>query len=385
MTKITDLFSRRHLAQMIDDGYVRARQHPHAPLVIYNYTEKAQYENVWNAVTLICRGLIVNDDTGEVVARPFPKFFNYGQAGAPKPDLDARVYATDKVDGSLGILYPLGDTWAIATRGSFTSEQAQHATDTLRKKYPNFAGKSGVTPLFEIVYPENRIVCDYGDQDDLVLLDVIDNETGSSLSAQWLRNWTGPVVQMLNYKTFGEVLAASPRENAEGIVVHVWRTGERVKIKQDDYVTLHRIITGTSARLLWQHISVIYCAHMVTKKSQWGTLLGIDPDRAEQILATGSTWMSSLLEKVPDEFYTWVVTTADGLVSGINNLRAQIHDDFHQLIHTNYDRKTFALATRGHPHRGALFMLLDGRDITAYVCKAVFPAAELPFKANIEL
>ncbi|MDX2149564.1 MAG: hypothetical protein SFV54_02440, partial [Bryobacteraceae bacterium] len=32
--------------------------------------------------------------------------------------------------------------------------------------------------MFEILYPEHRIVVDYGGLEDRVLLDVIDNETG---------------------------------------------------------------------------------------------------------------------------------------------------------------------------------------------------------------
>ena len=128
MTTLDDLFDLEDLAQAIDGGYVRVQSHPDLPLRILNYTEKATYERVWNPVTLTCRGLIVND-SGKVVARPFRKFFNYGEPSAPALDLDAEVVVTDKCDGSLGILYPLGDgRYGVATRGSFTSVQAQHAT-----------------------------------------------------------------------------------------------------------------------------------------------------------------------------------------------------------------------------------------------------------------
>jgi RNA ligase len=56
------VFDRDLLAEMIDGGYVRAQTHPALPLTIYNYTEKAQYENIWNPVTLACRGLVVDAD-----------------------------------------------------------------------------------------------------------------------------------------------------------------------------------------------------------------------------------------------------------------------------------------------------------------------------------
>ena len=97
------------LDQMITGGYVRVQRHPSQPLSIYNYTEKAQFENVWNQATLNCRGLIVDNATRSVLARPFAKFFNHGQPGAPVLDLDEPVSVTDKADGSLGVLYPTAD------------------------------------------------------------------------------------------------------------------------------------------------------------------------------------------------------------------------------------------------------------------------------------
>lgn len=384
MTDISSLFSKRLLDEMIREKLIRVQRHPTAPLSIYNYTEKVQYDNLWNPVTLMCRGLIIDDDTRRVIARPFRKFFNYGQPHAPKLDLDSRVYAMDKVDGSLGILYPLGDTWAIATRGSFNSEQAKHATEVLRRKYPKFTCKPGVTPLFEIIYPKNRIVCDYGDQDDLVLLDVIDNETGTSLSPQWLRNWSGPVVKMLDLKTVAEVLAAPPRPGAEGIVMHVWGTGEKVKIKQDDYVALHRVITGTSARTLWQHIAVGLCEHLDVSDAVWGSI-GVNPVHAAQIRAAGPDWLSTILKNTPDEFYVWVNSTVDSIIATMNKTRQEILGDFRMLFDTHHDRKSFAIAARNYPHTTALFMLLDSRDITPYLCKVSRPNVELPFRATVEL
>ena len=62
------------LDRMIEDGYVTAREHNTLPLIILNYTPKAQYEWVWNEVTLQARGLIFDKMTHKVIARPFEKF-----------------------------------------------------------------------------------------------------------------------------------------------------------------------------------------------------------------------------------------------------------------------------------------------------------------------
>src|SRR6187402_342704 len=108
------MFSRAEFTAMQEQGYVRVNTHPDDPeLFILNYTEKAAYEGVWNNVTLNCRGLIV--DAGNwLIARPFPKFFNYGQPGCPEIDLDEPVVVSDKLDGSLGILYRNPDTGKYA-------------------------------------------------------------------------------------------------------------------------------------------------------------------------------------------------------------------------------------------------------------------------------
>src|SRR4051812_27421593 len=116
------MFTQAELDASEVEGYVRVRQHPEDPeLWIANYTEKAAYESHWDNVTLNCRGLIFNA-FGDILARPFPKFFNYGQASCPVIDLDEEAIVSDKMDGSLGILYKFDGKLAIATRGSFTSD-----------------------------------------------------------------------------------------------------------------------------------------------------------------------------------------------------------------------------------------------------------------------
>lgn len=177
---ITTMFDPGQLQTAIDEGYVRTQRHPELPLVIYNYTEKAQYEYAWNTVTMQCRGLIVDDD-GEVVARPFPKFFNYGDTGGDvSPSYyHSPVVVTDKVDGSLGILWRYADTYGIATRGSFTSPQAAWATKWFNKYAEYSAFDFEYTYLFEILASWNRIVVDY-DWEGLVLLGRVNIEYGFS-------------------------------------------------------------------------------------------------------------------------------------------------------------------------------------------------------------
>ena len=113
------------LDKYVADGWLISQKHPTLPLAIYNYSQKTQYDGHWDDVTLSCRGLIVDTETGEVIIRPFEKFFNYEEVPEEIPwETSDYIYVQEKMDGSLGILFRYKDDWILATRGSFTSAQA---------------------------------------------------------------------------------------------------------------------------------------------------------------------------------------------------------------------------------------------------------------------
>ena len=64
------------LNEYIEKGLIIKQVHPTLPLSIWNYSRTCQYDRLWDDVTLNCRGLVL-DNEGNVIAKPFPKFFNY--------------------------------------------------------------------------------------------------------------------------------------------------------------------------------------------------------------------------------------------------------------------------------------------------------------------
>src|SRR6266852_4602188 len=128
---ISELLDERLLTEHLRNGLVSARRHSRCPLTIYNYTPQCTFANHWDSITEQCRGLIV-DDAGRVIAKPFRKFFNLNTSFRPEtheanlPPEPPEV--TDKLDGSLGILWQYDGEVGIATRGAFESEQAVWAT-----------------------------------------------------------------------------------------------------------------------------------------------------------------------------------------------------------------------------------------------------------------
>jgi len=384
MTLLSDIMDFKLLEHHLAAGNVRRQFHPTLRLQILNYTERCAYASAWDQVTLQCRGLIATVGLPSVVvARPFEKFFNYGQNGAPVLDLDASAVVTDKMDGSLGILYPKGDgDFAIATRGSFVSAQARHATALWERHYSRyFVPIPGLTYLFEIVYPDNRIVCDYGSTDDLILLAVID--TGTGLQTKGDPFWPGPRVKQFPYATLAKALDAEPRDGAEGFVIYFPDSNKRIKIKQDDYVALHRVLTNTTVRVLWEYLAVNACKHLIKEPKHWGSRLGLDQRRAEQILAVGNNWLETFLEKVPDEFYDWVKSTVARINREVQELELSLRAKV-LWLGRGHERKAFADLVRGDANMGALFLLYDNRDVTTYLWKAVYPEAETPFRHQSE-
>lgn len=386
MTNLTSLFSYEQLNEEIEQGYVRHQVHPSLPLEILNYTEKAQYEQHWNAVTRACRGLIVDQRTGEIVARPFAKFFNHTEPGAPKIGLDEPVEVLDKADGSLGILYPIADDeYGIATRGSFTSAQAVHANHIWQEWYDwRWTPDPELTYLFEIVYPENRIVLNYGEFDDLVLLGAVRIATGGYVPAAGI-DWPGPKIEVYAFATYGEALAAEPRVNAEGYVIRT-QAGDMVKVKQEDYVRLHKLMTQLTARDIWEYVAVDTCRHAIKEPKHWGSRLGVDPKRAEQLLAAGPKAVNELLTNVPDEFYDWVAAKVAHYTFCPVALAGELRDFALALWEkVGRDRKTFATLVADHEHRGGLWLAVDGDldGLLFYAFKAYYPEAERPFSAGL--
>lgn len=240
----------------IDAGLVTCRKHPTDDLWILNYTPECQFSKSWDEVTLQCRGLIVNAQ-GSVVARPFRKFFNLSEhdnPDLPKVPVGSPFKAYEKMDGSLGISYPSADGWKISTRGSFESEQAHFATSLLVLKYGDALAQMSphLTYLFEIIYKENRIVVDYGNDQELVLLAVIRTSDGVELPLEDFRHLPFRQPRLFEVGSIEDLPRDTP--NFEGYVVR-FDNGLRVKVKLDDYVRLHKLMTGITPNRVWEMLA----------------------------------------------------------------------------------------------------------------------------------
>lgn len=327
----------------IDAGYINRQKHPTAPLWILNYSQRAQFDWHWTKETMQCRGLIV-DDQWNIVARPFEKFFSVEQLNGVVPSEPFEAY--EKMDGSLGILYWVNDEPQIASRGSFTSDQAMKAKELLCTKYRHARFDRDFTYLFEIIYPENRIVVDYGDREELVLLAIIETATGKEWPLHAYESVLPVVKRYDGISQFDELMAMQDSLR-EGFVVR-FQSGQRVKIKFDEYKRLHKLLTGVSPKAIW-----------------------------EVLRANGD--LSQVIDRVPDEFYQWVRETENDLRGHYARIEATARDQ----MTFGGTRKEIAERFKQCQYPGIMFSMLDGKDYRDQIWKLVKPSGSV-FRCDVD-
>ena len=157
------------LNQYIEQSLIVANKHSEYNIWILNYSPKAQSKKFWDDYTMSCRGMVI-DAEGNILARPFQKFKNFEEHDPSEIDMSIPFVIYEKMDGSLIIVfyYEPKMEWIVASRGSFISEQSIEAKKMIGSKTEKF--QKDCTYLFEVLYPENRIVVNYGDRRELVFL-----------------------------------------------------------------------------------------------------------------------------------------------------------------------------------------------------------------------
>jgi RNA ligase len=396
MIYLANILDIQKLKEHITNGVVRQQVHPLYPeLSILNYTEKAQFDRIWDNVTNVCRGLIVNTGctkAGEalslyhmdvsVIARPFSKFHNLNTDYVPETmEENLAQYEiediTEKLDGSLGIIFHYDNQWHVATRGSFDSEQAQWATAYLRNHFQDkkYLPIVHYTPVCEIIAAFNRIVVSY-DYEGLVLLGFIDPLTGQkmprTLAEQAAREMELPFVRKFK-KTLSEA-AAENTPNFEGYVI-TYSHGVMVKVKFEEYIRLHRILTGLSPIAVWEMKK--------NKQNEEIQKLLDDPTIPEGF----KKWLESWNRKLVMDGLT-IQAAASHLFA-----QAQANNLIRKptLGYTREERKALAIwileATKDIPYlKGFLFTMADGKSIDEMIWDQVRPNGKHadPFKKDGE-
>jgi len=240
--------------QEFEAGNVSHRISDCGNFCLFDYDMTVEFKNLWNDTNMWCRGIVFDNNTKEVVAVPFKKFWNVGQ----KPNLSiSRLESKgiprvmSKEDGSLGILFwdRYSQSWRFNTRGSFNSPQAKFATEFIQQFKDNLPQDKTKTHLFEIVYPENQIVVNYNGFRGLIYLGSRNNQTGEDCSdyeffGKIFR--TCKISDFFSFSAMQEVLKTTDK-NTEGFVL-LYSDGTMAKMKGDEYIRVHRLRSTKSIK-----------------------------------------------------------------------------------------------------------------------------------------
>ncbi len=240
---------------LVNKKYINVQKHDTADLLIWNYGQRCQFERYWTPETSMARGLIT-DSQGNIVARPFKKFFNLSEHIGedtklpPLPLEDFEV--TEKYDG---------------------------ITD--------------ITKLTELA-----------------------------------------------------------EDNKEGFVIR-FSSGVRVKIKFEEYIRLHRLVTGVNARTIWD-------------------------------LLRNNQSFDELLDKVPDEYFEWVKKTKTNLEEEFKQIEDEAVYAFNQIKYLE-TRKEQALFLQEHSHYpGVVFKMIDKQPHQDLIWRMLRPVASKPYHQDID-
>lgn len=250
-------YLRTALMARVEAGSVNITRN--GSLALFNYSKECQYNHLWDNFTVMARGLILDMEDESIVALPFPKFFNASEKeGASVVKFDAPFDAFTKMDGSLGIVYKHNDSWHVATRGSFSSDQAVWAEKWWNNNIDTLMLDPNVTYLCEIIYPDNRIVIKYPFE-GLVMLGAYNNVSGVELDYDIdlvpLCERVG--MRIAERHQFGSFVEAQEfvktlPGNEEGFVIRFRDSGERVKLKGSEYCALHKMISNITPLAIWE-------------------------------------------------------------------------------------------------------------------------------------
>lgn len=293
---------KNKIQEYINNGLITSREHLiHKNLSILNYTPEAQFKRNWDEITLSCRGLVYDNSNKRVVALPFQKFFNFEEL-VNSESLEIKIPRTnnfhvyEKYDGSLGILFNYNGEWILSTRGSFESNQAIKGTQILKERYSeplNGLNKEN-TYLFEIIYPNNRIVVNYGNDEKLVLLGCINTATKQELPIDNI-NWPDKAkrYEFDNNNVFElyKTLKSLDENNREGYVFHFPESNFRFKVKFENYFLIHKVMFQMTNKTIWKAIK-----------------------------DHGFNDVTTILKDIPDEFYPVV----EGCINSFKEERDEI-------------------------------------------------------------
>jgi len=198
-----------------------------------------------------CRGIIFDSATGDIIRRPFHKFFNVNEREETQDrvvDLSRPHAILEKLDGSMIAPFVVDGQMIWGTKMGAT-DVAKPVEEYVKnnpnyRQFAEYVIERGYTPIFEWCSRKQRIVLDYK-EDQLILTAIRHNNRGEYLDRAGMINTADlffiPFVRSFaprsNMKAFLEYVR--DLEDLEGFVVRFY-DGHMLKLKCHWYLQIHR-------------------------------------------------------------------------------------------------------------------------------------------------
>lgn len=325
----------------------------------------------------------------KIIAPCFRKFYNLGE----KPENDQKFYQLlqepdivvnffEKIDGTNIRFYVHPETGEIkaATRGMIDGGKdpdeegfgeaanihfGQESLKIAQEQFPLVLDKDLLerfTPIFELIHPQNRIVTDYGERRDLVLLAVFDKKNGCrELTRQELEKFAVKyglhLVDTLRVSSskWDEILKELQQSwegtDKEGAVVTVERKREvvfRIKVKSKEYLELMRARKSCTLNKTLELISELQTTTWEDLKNKIHERF---PNLPEEVIMGYETYY-----QVIESYNTEMARKADLIIASYNdfvsqNLQIISQKDFALAIQDRADKPYFFLLRKFGPEK----------------------------------
>jgi T4 RnlA family RNA ligase len=210
-----------------------------------------EVENLHARLRRECRGIIFDTETGEILRRPFHKFFNVNEREETQDhvvDLSRPHAILEKLDGSMIAPFVVIDQMIWGTKMGATD--VAKPVEKFVKNNPQYEALAnnaillGLTPIFEWCSRKQRIVLDYK-EDTLILTAMRNMKTGEYMDYFYISSFAElagiPVVRTFEPQTDMKAFVEYVRdlEDLEGFVVRFY-DGHMLKLKCHWYLQIHR-------------------------------------------------------------------------------------------------------------------------------------------------
>lgn len=235
---------------------------------------------LYNGLYRECRSVVINIRTMEIILAPQAKFKNLNESDEWSEDKvleriqnHSQYFITNKMDGSnQNFCYNSSDDKIY---GSGSQSLDPKESWRLKKGWELFNSNPGyerllrefpdTTFMFEFVSPDNPIVVHYSkEQEGLYLFGARDNLTGAEMSIPVLQGYANkynvPMVDIYYSMDFEDILEQIDNNvytcnEKEGWVISIYDENNldnnksvfKVKMKINDYVLMHKVITSLSS------------------------------------------------------------------------------------------------------------------------------------------